>query len=125
MRSSSAEELASLILLIRRKRVILSSELAHLYQVEPRALIQAVKRNKERFPDGFMLQLTAPEFQALRSQSVILETGGKGAHPKYPPYGFTQEGIAMLSSVLRSPRTIHVNHNHYARFRKTGWIVIR
>ena len=109
MDNSSVEDLASLILLIRGKKVILSSELARLYQVEPRALIQAVKRNKERFPDDFMLQLTAPEFQALRSQSVILESGGKGAHSKYLPYGFTQEGIAMLSSVLRSPRAIQVN----------------
>ena len=72
-------------------------------------MIQAVKRNPERFPADLMFQLSEDEFQALRSQNVTLEGGGKGQHSKYLPYAFTQEGIAMLSSVLRSKRAIQAN----------------
>ena len=86
---------------------MLSGHLAQLYEVEVRALVQAVKRNYDRFPDDFMFQLTSEEFESLRSQNVILEQ--KGRHSKYLPYAFTQEGIAMLSSVLRSHRAVQVN----------------
>ncbi len=86
---------------------MLSGHLAELYDVEVRALVQAVKRNYERFPDDFMFQLTSEEVESLRSQNVILEK--KGRHSKYLPYAFTQEGIAMLSSVLRSHRAVQVN----------------
>ena len=79
---------------------MLSTDLAELYGVEPRVLVQAVKRNLERFPADFMFQLTTEERAALRSQIVILETG-RGQHPKYAPYAFTEQGVAMLSSVLR------------------------
>lgn len=99
------------IYLIRGQRVMVSPHLAELYGVEPRVLIQAVKRNLERFPADFAFQLTWEEAKLLRSQSVILEPGGKGKgrYAKYPPYAFSQEGVAMLSSVLRSPRAIQVN----------------
>jgi hypothetical protein len=70
--------------------------------------VQAVKRNAARFPEDFMLQLSAPEWAALRSQFVTLKTG-RGQHRKYLPYAFTEQGVAMLSSVLRSPRAISVN----------------
>jgi hypothetical protein len=96
------------IYLIRGNKVMLSHDLASLYGVEPRALIQAVKRNLERFPDDFMFQLSADEFQLLRSQIVILEVG-RGRHPKHRPYAFTEQGVAMLSAVLRSDRAIHVS----------------
>lgn len=106
------------IYLLRGHRVMLSFELAELYQVEPRVLIQAVKRNVSRFPKDFMFQLSAEEFgnlksqfvisrNSLRSQFVILKKTGK--HFKYPPYAFTEQGVAMLSSVLRSERAVHVN----------------
>ena len=87
---------------------MLSHDLASLYDVEPRALIQAVKRNLERFPDDFIFQLSADEFRLLRSQIVILEVG-RGRHPKHPPYAFTEQGVAMLSAVLRSDRAIQVS----------------
>jgi len=77
--------------------------------MEPGALMQAVRRNIERFPDDFMFQLTSDEFESLRSQNVILEEKGKGRHSKYLPHAFTQEGIAMLSSVLRSSRAVQAN----------------
>lgn len=96
------------ILLLRDRRVILDADLARLYGVRTKALIQAVKRNLARFPADFMFQLTREESNSLRSQSVTLKTG-RGAHRKYRPYAFTQEGVAMLSSVLRSQQAINAN----------------
>lgn len=85
---------------------MLSTALADLYAVEPRVLIQAVKRNRDRFPADFMFQLTEQEFGHLKSQFVISSWGGlRRAYP----YAFTEQGVAMLSSVLRSKRAIHVN----------------
>src|SRR4030067_1272202 len=94
------------IYLMRRHKVMLSNHLAELYDVEVRSLIQAVKRNKDRFPDDFMLQLTDAEFQNLKSQIVISSWGG---FRRSTPYAFTEQGVAMLSSVLRSKRGILVN----------------
>jgi phage regulator Rha-like protein len=104
----SPAELEQRIFLLRGRRVMLSTHLAGMYGVEVRALVQAVKRNVERFPEDFMFQLTAEEFDSLRSQIVILDAG-RGQHSKYLPYAFTQEGVAMLSSVLRSSRAVQVN----------------
>ncbi len=94
------------ILLLRGQKVMLSTHLADLYGVQARALVQAVKRNIERFPDDFMFQLTQDEFKNLKSQFVISSWGGLR---RATPYAFTQEGVAMLSSVLNSKRAIHVN----------------
>ena len=88
---------------------MLSIHLAELYEVQVRALTQSVKRNADRFPEDFMFQLTPQEVDSLRSQNVILNTGKRGHNIKYLPYAFTQEGIAMLSSVLKSPRAVVVN----------------
>lgn len=98
------------IYLIRNKKVMISPDLAELYEVEPRSLMQAVKRNQSRFPDDFVFQLEKTEFETLRSQLGILETPvGRGKYPKYLPYAFTEQGIAMLSSVLNSEKAIQVN----------------
>ena len=86
---------------------MLDSDLAELYEVETRSLIQAVKRNSDRFPQDFMFQLTAEEDAALRSQIVISKKGRGGR--RYLPYAFTEQGVAMLSSVLNSERAIQVN----------------
>lgn len=94
------------IFLIRRHKVMLSTHLAELYGVEVRALVQAVKRNIERFPNDFMFQLNEKEFENLKSQIVISSWGG--AH-RSRPYAFTEQGVAMLSSVLHSKRAIQVN----------------
>ena len=94
------------IYLLRSEKVMLSTDPAHLYQVAPRVLVQAVKRNMDRFPADFMFQLTAEEFQHLKSQIVTSSWGGLR---RATPYAFTEEGIAMLSSVLRSRRAIQVN----------------
>jgi hypothetical protein len=96
------------IIVVRGQRVLLDTDLAVLYGVETRALNQAVNRNRQRFPEDFMLQLTPDEALSLRSQIVILEAG-RGRHRKYQPLAFTEQGVAMLSSVLRSPRAIAVN----------------
>lgn len=103
-----AERIESRIFLIRGQKVMLDAHLAGLYLVETRALVQAVKRNTERFPDDFMFQLTQDERDRLRSQSVISRPGGRGGR-RYLPYAFTEQGVAMLSSVLHSRRAILVN----------------
>jgi len=103
-----AERIEQSILLIRGSKVMLDADLADLYGVEIRALVQAVHRNHERFPADFMFQLTRDENAALRSQTVILKNG-RGRHRKYLPYVFTEQGVAMLSSVLRSARAVQVN----------------
>ena len=87
---------------------MLDRDLAALYNVETRALVQAVKRNIGRFPEDFMFQLCPNEASALRSQIVTLEKG-RGRYPKYAPYAFTELGVAMLSSVLRSDRAVKMN----------------
>ena len=94
------------IVLLRGEKVMMSSDLALLYGVEPRALIQAVKRNRSRFPRDFMLELTAQEWANLKSQFVISSWGGLR---RARPYAFTEQGVAMLSSVLHSPKAIAVN----------------
>jgi len=101
----------SRILTLREQRVMLDADLAQLYGVETRVLVQAVKRNLSRFPGDFMFQLDAQEFADLRSQTVISSaTGGKGhGGRRTAPYAFTEQGVAMLSSVLSSPRAIAVN----------------
>ncbi len=85
---------------------MLDTDLAELYSVETKVLNQAVKRNIERFPEDFMFQLSMEEFDFLRSQSV---TSSQWGGRRYPPYAFTEQGIAMLSSVLRSKRAVLVN----------------
>lgn len=124
-----AERIERRILLVRGQKVMLDFQLAELYQVETKALNQAVKRNLERFPEDFMFQLTAEEMEmVMRSQIVTLnnESEGKtseiasysrsqivtlkrGQNFKYAPFAFTEQGVAMLSSVLRSPRAVQVN----------------
>ena len=91
---------------IRGHKVMLDSDLAVLYRVQTKVLVQAVRRNSQRFPSDFMFRLTPREFQILRSQSVTSKNAGGR---RYPPYAFTEQGVAMLSSVLRSPRAIQVN----------------
>ena len=94
------------IYLIRGQKVMLDRDLAELYQVKPIALRQQVKRNQDRFPEDFMFQLSEKEADQLVSQNVIPSKQSLGG---YLPYVFTQEGVAMLSSVLRSKRAIQVN----------------
>lgn len=95
------------ILLLRGERVILDTDLAALYGVQTKVLVQAVKRNRARFPEDFMFQLTADEHTRLRSQFVTSNVGRGGR--RTTPYAFTERGVAMLSSVLRSARAVHVN----------------
>ena len=106
--------LVSRIRTIRGHKVLLASDLAVLYGVETRALVQAVKRNLERFPPDFAFQLTEQEVTVLRSQFVILDEAtsqpeGRGRYAKYVPHAFTEQGVAMLSSVLRSKQAVRVN----------------
>ena len=101
----SIEVIVSKILIIRGKRAMLDKDLAGLYEVRTKNLNKAVKRNIERFPEDFMFQLTKEEVESLRFQIGTSKRGGR----RYSPYVFTQEGVAMLSSVLNSPRAVQVN----------------
>jgi len=105
---SHVSRIESKIYLLRRQKVMLSADLAALYEVAPRIMMQAVRRNTERFPADFMFRLTKRENAFLRSQSVIL-SGEWGKHSKYLPYAFTEQGVAMLSGVLNSRRAVLVN----------------
>jgi len=105
-RSVSLVTVERKILLVRGHRVLLDAHLAGLYGVETRALVQAVRRNPNRFPPDFMFRLDGEEAARLRSQIVI--SNGRGGR-RYPPYVFTEQGVAMLSSVLKSPQAAHVN----------------
>ena len=95
----------NLIMFLRGQRVLLDADLAQMYDVTTSALNQAVKRNRDRFPNDFMFKLTTKEAATMRSQSVTASKRNVGANP----YAFTEQGVAMLSSVLRSQRAIHVN----------------
>lgn len=95
----------SKVLSLRGHRVLLDSDLAALYQVENKALKQAVRRNISRFPKDFMFELTNEELENLRSQFVTSSSGGN----RYLPFAFTEQGVAMLSSVLRSEKAVQVN----------------
>ena len=99
------EAVARQIYLIRGHKVMLDSDLAALYEVSTKALVQAVKRNLKRFPGDFMFLLTRKEVTNLRSQIVTSSWGGR----RYLPYAFTEQGVAMLSSALKSERAIQVN----------------
>jgi hypothetical protein len=129
-----AVKVGHFILVVRRHRVLLDEDLAKLYGVDTRALLQAVKRNIARFPPDFMFELSRTEWTALRSQSVISKRRRGGR--RYAPYAFTEQGVAMLSSVVSSDRAIALapssplpyslqiaadhqfqkNGNHYFRF---------
>ena len=111
------DQIEQSILVIRGHKVLLDEQLAAFYGVATKALIQAVKRNVDRFPDDFMFQLTQEEWQSLRSQYaasnlrsqiVTSSFAGYGGR-RYAPYAFTEQGVAMLSSVLRSKRAVEVN----------------
>jgi hypothetical protein len=101
-----SERIARSIVILRGRKVLLDADPAVLYGVRTKALVQAIKRNPDRFPADFTFQLTAEELARLRSQSVTSKSrGGR----RYLPHAFTEQGVAMLSSVLRSPRAIAVN----------------
>lgn len=103
---AAASHIEQSIRSLRGHRVMLDQDLAALYGVETRVLVQAVKRNVARFPEDFLFQLSPDEFARLRSQIVI--SNGRGGR-RTRPYAFTEQGVAMLSSVLKSPRAIQVN----------------
>jgi hypothetical protein len=100
------DRIEALIYIIREERVMLDQDLAALYEVETKVLVQAVQRNIKRFPPDFMFQLSFQEFTALRSQ--IVTSKGRGGR-RTAPYAFTEHGVAMLSSVLRSERDVEIN----------------
>jgi hypothetical protein len=114
LRGTLQSSIDGCIAVVRGHRIMLDRDLAKLYGVQVKAINQAVKRNAERFPADFVFRLDRAEVRALRSQFVTLDGGDsklsrRGKHRKYPPYAFTEQGVAMLSSVLKSRRAILVN----------------
>ena len=107
MKVIESAKIEKMIFYIRGQKVMLDSNLAELYEVETKRLNEAVKRNSERFPDDFMFQLTDEEADSLRSQFATSNEGRGGR--RYNPLVFTENGVAMLSGVLNSPRAIEVN----------------
>ena len=108
--NQQADNIKDLIYEIRGQMVMLDHDLADMYEVEVSQLKRQVRRNIDRFPQDFMFELTSEEVTALRCQNGILKTG-RGQHSKYPPFAFTEEGVAMLSGLLRSKIAIQVNIN--------------
>ena len=100
------ERIERAILTLRRQKVMLDADLAAMYGVETKVLVRGVKRNKDRFPPDFMFQLSPDEFESLRFHSG---TSGSWGGRRYLPYAFTEQGVAMLSSVLRSARAVQAN----------------
>ena len=118
------EDIKQKIYTIREKQVILDSDIAKLYEVETKKLNQAVKRNIERFPEEFCFQLTEEEYASLRSQIVTLKIQGRGQHRKYLPYAFTEQGVAMLSTVLHSDKAIRVSINIMKAFTEMRYFIL-
>src|SRR5262245_34404573 len=102
-----AERIARSILVIRTQKVLLDRDLARMYGVPTGRLNEQVQRNRDRFPEDFMFQLSAPEWESLKRQSGISNAGRGGR--RHVPYVFTEQGVAMLSSVLKSKRAVQVN----------------
>jgi hypothetical protein len=105
--SNTSTQITQLIVWIRNQKVMLDDDLARLYGAQTKVLVQAVKRNPERFPQDFLFQINDAEWDSLRSQFVTSKKGRGGR--RYPPYAFTEQGVAMLSSVINSPQAIAVN----------------
>ena len=116
----SEELIINKIYLIRDRKVMLDKDLAELYNVETKAFNQAVKRNMQRFPPDFLFQLTPKEYENLRSQIVTSSWGGS----RYVPYAFTEQGVAMLSSVLKSETAIQVNIQIVRLFTKMRELIL-
>jgi len=94
---------------VRWQRVMLDFDLADMYETETKRLKEAVRRNINRFPSDFMFELTNQEYNSLRTQFATLKNLGRGEHRKYLPFAFTEQGVAMLASVLKSEKAIEVN----------------
>ena len=103
---TTTDFIATKILYLRGEKVLVDADLALLYGVEPKQLKRQVRRNIDRFPEDFMFQLTRDEYNFLRSQFGTLKRGG---HSKYLPFAFTEQGVAMLSGILNSPRAVETN----------------
>ena len=119
----SVTDIESRIFLIRGQKVIFDADLAELYEVETFNLNKAVKRNLDRFPEDFMFQLTKEEADSLRFQIGMSKVSGRGGR-RYLPYAFTEQGVAMLSSVLNSKRAVQVNITIMRAFMKLREMIV-
>ncbi len=123
MQTTTASDIEKMIYVIRGQKVMLDSNLATLYEVETKSFNRAVRRNIERFPKDFMFQLTTDEYEILRCQIGTLRSE-HGRHRKYLPLVFIEQGVAMLSGVLNSPRAVKVNISIMRTFVKIRQILL-
>jgi hypothetical protein len=103
------ENIISKIYFLRGQKVMLDKDLAEIYGIETKRMKEAVRRNAERFPPDFMFEITREEYSSLRTQFATLENTGQGKHSKYLPFAFTEQGVAMLSGIINSPKAIAMN----------------
>lgn len=125
MSSIDTLRIEGMIYLVRGQKVMLDSDLASLYEVETKTFNRAVRRHAERFPDDFMFELTPEEHDSLRYQIGTLKNGGRGQHRKYLPLVLTEQGVAMLSSVLNSERAVSVNITVIRTFVKLRHLIVQ
>ena len=121
-------EVENRIITLRNQQVILDSDVAKLYSVQTKEINQAVRNNPEKFPEGYIWELTEEEKLSLRSKILTLKNSGRGQHSKYPPKAFTEKGLYMLATILKSPKAVETTIaivEAYAKLKELSSVIIQ
>lgn len=121
-------EVENRIITLRNQQVILDSDVAKLYSVQTKEINQAVRNNPEKFPEGYIWELTEEEKLSLRSKILTLKNSGRGQHSKYPPKAFTEKGLYMLATILKSPKAVETTIaivEAYAKLKELSRVIIQ
>ena len=127
MKTNLLPQVEEKIITLRDQQVILDCDVAELYGVETRIINQAVKNNPEKFPQGYIFELDNHEVDSLRSKILTLKNGGRGQHSKYPPKAFTEKGLYMLATILKSPRAVQTTIaivEAYAKLKELSRVIV-
>ena len=127
MKTNLLPQVEEKIITLRDQQVILDCDVAELYGVETRIINQAVKNNSEKFPQGYIFELDNHEVDSLRSKILTLKNGGRGQHSKYPPKAFTEKGLYMLATILKSPRAVQTTIaivEAYAKLKELSRVIV-
>lgn len=127
MKTKLLPQVEEKIITLRDQQVILDCDVAELYGVETRIINQAVKNNPEKFPQGYIFELDNHEVDSLRSKILTLKNGGRGQHSKYPPKAFTEKGLYMLTTILKSPRAVQTTIaivEAYAKLKELSRVIV-
>ena len=120
-------EVENKIIILRDQQVILDADVAELYGVQTKEINQAVKNNPEKFPEGYIFQLDYQELNLLRSKFLTLKNSGRGQHSKYPPKAFTEKGLYMLATILKSPKAVETTIaivEAYAKLKELSRVIV-